>query len=101
MCIWLKQDWTWRNCGMKTTAFWDIVLCSIVEVERRFRGACCIALMMEAGRTSETLANFYETTWRSIPYSPPWELEISKIEMTETQGITYLSTLRDLWTNSN
>jgi hypothetical protein len=34
----LKQDWTWRNCGMKMTAFWDIVLCSLVEVERRFRG---------------------------------------------------------------
>jgi hypothetical protein len=26
-----------------------------------------IALMMEAAHTSETLANFYETTWHNIP----------------------------------
>jgi hypothetical protein len=30
-----------------------------------------------AALTSETSVNFYETTWRNIPYSPPWEHEIS------------------------
>jgi hypothetical protein len=53
---------------MKTTAFWDITTCSLVEVDRLFRGAyCLIALMMEAVSTSETSVNFYETAWRNIP----------------------------------
>jgi hypothetical protein len=40
------------------------VLCSLVEVYRRFRGVCCwvITLMMEATSTSEMLINFYQTT---------------------------------------
>jgi hypothetical protein len=29
--------------------------------------APCRALMMEAARTSETLVNFYQTTWRYNP----------------------------------
>jgi hypothetical protein len=44
------------------TALWDMVLCSLVEVNRRF-----INLMMEAVRTSETLVHFYDTTQRHIP----------------------------------
>jgi hypothetical protein len=28
--------------NMKMTAFWDIVPCSLVEVDRRFRGAYCL-----------------------------------------------------------
>jgi hypothetical protein len=41
---------------------------SLVEVYRRFRGACClIALMMEAASISETSVNFYQTTRRYIP----------------------------------
>jgi hypothetical protein len=33
----------------------------------RHLGYCTIILMMEAVHTSETLVNFYETTWRNIP----------------------------------
>jgi hypothetical protein len=53
---------------MKLTACWEIVTCSLVEVDRRFRGAtvsiitAMIALMMEAVRTSKTSVNFYKTT---------------------------------------
>jgi hypothetical protein len=58
--------------SLKMTTFWDIALCSLVEVEQRFRGSYCrhhalIALMMEAVRTSETSVNFYETTRRRNP----------------------------------
>jgi hypothetical protein len=42
--------------------FWDVALCSLVEVYRRL-----IALMMEAASTSETSVNFYQTTRRNIP----------------------------------
>jgi hypothetical protein len=27
---------------MKMTVFWDVALCSLVEVYQRFRGACCL-----------------------------------------------------------
>jgi hypothetical protein len=27
---------------VKKTVFWDVELCSLVEVYRRFRGACCL-----------------------------------------------------------
>jgi hypothetical protein len=35
---------------MKMTAFWDIVPCIIVEVDRRFRGAYIIRAIMGAVR---------------------------------------------------
>jgi hypothetical protein len=51
---------------MKMAAFCDIAPCSLVEVDRRFRGAYCHhqygALMMEAVNTFETSANFYHKT---------------------------------------
>jgi hypothetical protein len=49
---------------MKMAVFWDVALCSLVEVYRCFRDACCraIALMMEAAITSETSVNFHQTT---------------------------------------
>jgi hypothetical protein len=28
--------------SMKMTAFWDIAPCSLIEVDRRFRGAYCV-----------------------------------------------------------
>jgi hypothetical protein len=40
--------------------------CGLVEDYKRFRGPC-LALMMEAARTSETLVNFYQTTRRYNP----------------------------------
>jgi hypothetical protein len=60
---------------MKNTALWETALCSLVEVDRRFRGAYCLHYrlydgeMMEAICTSETSANFKKTTlrYRSIP----------------------------------
>jgi hypothetical protein len=54
----------------KVTAVWDIVSCSLVEVDRRFRGAHClraIALIMEIVHISETSVYLYETTRRNIP----------------------------------
>jgi hypothetical protein len=49
--------------------FWDVSPCSLVKVDRRFRGAYCsiITLMMEAVRTSETSVNFNVTTRHYIP----------------------------------
>lgn len=31
-----------RVAGMKTTTFWDIAQCSLAEVDRHFRGVCCL-----------------------------------------------------------
>jgi hypothetical protein len=56
--------------SMKFRVVWHVVLCGHDEVNRRFRGVLppsCIALMMEAVRTSETSVNFKMTTWRYIP----------------------------------
>jgi hypothetical protein len=42
---------------MKTTVFWDRAPCSLVEIDRRFRGVYCLhhqALIIEACRISET-----------------------------------------------
>jgi hypothetical protein len=49
-----------------------VVPCSLVEVYRRFKDACCLynqgltAFMIEAASTSETLVN-YQTTQRKNP----------------------------------
>jgi hypothetical protein len=48
--------------NMKCRVFWDVAPCSHVEADRLFN-----ALMMEAVRTSETLAHFNMTTGRYIP----------------------------------
>jgi hypothetical protein len=54
--------------SMKITVFWVVALCSLVEIYRHMRGACClIGLMMEAAITSKTLINFYQTTQRYNP----------------------------------
>jgi hypothetical protein len=55
---------------MKVTVFWDVALCSLVEIDRRFRSAYCLhyqALMVEAERTSETPVSIYETTRHNVP----------------------------------
>lgn len=49
---------------MKKTVFWDFELCSLVEIERRFRSA--ITLMMETVGTTETSVSFCYTTWSNI-----------------------------------
>jgi hypothetical protein len=46
----------------------DNALCSLVDIDRRFKGAYCIALMMEAVRFfSETSVIVYQTTQLNIP----------------------------------
>jgi hypothetical protein len=53
---------------MKFRVFWDILPCSQIDLDRRFRGSyCIISAMKEAVRTSETSANIYLTTWQYIP----------------------------------
>jgi hypothetical protein len=44
---------------MKTTALWDVAPCSLVEIYRHFRGACCIH---HQGDKSQN----YQTTRRNI-----------------------------------
>jgi hypothetical protein len=74
--------------SMKIAVFWGIVPCSLVEIGRHFVHSHCLhhqgddsyALMMEAVSTSQTSVNFYETTWRNISHSQPWEPEISQEE---------------------
>jgi hypothetical protein len=55
---------------MKLTAFWATALCSIVEVYRRFRDACCLHQQSPNEvviRNGETPIYFIETTQRYIP----------------------------------
>jgi hypothetical protein len=58
---------------MKTTAFRNTAPCSLVEVDRIYRGTYClhyrgnVAVMMEAVNTSVTSVYFYKTTLRSAP----------------------------------
>jgi hypothetical protein len=49
---------------MKMVVFWVIVPCSVVEVFRRFRGAC---LLHHQGECTETSVNFYQTARRYNP----------------------------------
>jgi hypothetical protein len=72
-----------KASSMKMVVFWDVTPCSLVDVNRRFRGAYClqhpddgdskfmramiITLIMEVGSTSETSVNFYHTTRRNSP----------------------------------
>jgi hypothetical protein len=59
---------------MKMAVFWVVAPCSLAEVYRHFRGACClhhrgddIFLIMEAASTPKTSVNFYQTTRRNNP----------------------------------
>jgi hypothetical protein len=61
---------------MKMTIFWDVVPCSLVEVYRHFRGACCLHYQGDIVSTCETFVNFYQTTGRNIP-------EDSHLQVTE------------------
>jgi hypothetical protein len=44
------------DASMKTTVFWDVAPCSLIEVYRCFRGAFCLQ-----HQTTD-----YQTTWRNI-----------------------------------
>jgi hypothetical protein len=55
------------------TAIWDVAPCSLVNIIDASEALAAsiikalIALMMKGARTSETSANFYQTTRRNIP----------------------------------
>jgi hypothetical protein len=57
----------------RMAVFCVVQLCSLLEFYQHFRGICClhyqniITLLMEATGTSETLVNFYQTTWQYNP----------------------------------
>jgi hypothetical protein len=63
--------------SMKLAVFWVVSPCSLVEVYKHFRGACClvIVLMMEALSTFGILVNFYQTTWCNNPEDGHLQLE--------------------------
>jgi glycyl-tRNA synthetase alpha subunit len=54
---------------MKDPVFWEVVLCNLVEVYRRFRGACYLhpQAIMEAASSSELSINFQQTTRLNNP----------------------------------
>jgi hypothetical protein len=55
--------------SMKMTVFWGVVLCSLIEIVHRFRGAYSLhGHRSDDGvvSTSETLVSFYETTCHNI-----------------------------------
>jgi hypothetical protein len=72
---WQRQRSRKANRAPKIRAFWDIAPCSLVVVDRRFRGSYClhhqgdefIVLIMEAVHISETSISYNETTRRNIP----------------------------------
>jgi hypothetical protein len=53
--------------SLKVTGFWNVVPCSLVEVNRRFRVADCLFLIFEAVRTSELSIYLKESTLGNIP----------------------------------
>jgi hypothetical protein len=57
--------------SMKMAVFWVVVPCSH------------IAMMMEAAGTSETLVNFYQTTWHYNPEDSHlrWKYYLKLLEM--------------------
>jgi hypothetical protein len=57
------QDLT--AASMKTTVFWVVAPCSLVEVYRSFGGEC--SLHYQGVQTSETSVKSYQTTWRTNP----------------------------------
>jgi hypothetical protein len=50
---------------MKMVVLWGFALCSLVDIDRRFREADI--QIMEAVSLSKTSANIYQTTWYNIP----------------------------------
>jgi hypothetical protein len=73
--------------SMKFRVFWDVLLCSLTDVDRRFRGACCLHHYRPDDGGDTYLSNIdllllhYKTLYRrrlSSSYSPPWEPEISR-----------------------
>jgi hypothetical protein len=59
------------NSKLKMTVLWNIAVCSLVEVDRRFRGVYCFHHHSSSWswRQYKHLehVNFYETAWCNIP----------------------------------
>jgi hypothetical protein len=54
--------------SMNMAVFWDDAPRSLVDIDRRFRGAVkLIALMMEAAKSYETSLDIHQTTRCNIP----------------------------------
>jgi hypothetical protein len=49
---------------MMMTVCWGVALCSLVEIDRRFRGV--ITLMIEVVNTFKMYVRLYDNTWCSI-----------------------------------
>jgi hypothetical protein len=62
---------------MKIAVFRVVVSCSLAEVYRRFRGACCLHHQCddEAASTSETSGNVYQTTRHNNPEDSHLQIE--------------------------
>jgi hypothetical protein len=52
---------------MKMVVFWDVVPCSLLDVCRLSVVFAASIISEMSNRTSETLANFYQTTRRNNP----------------------------------
>jgi hypothetical protein len=59
--------------------FWDVTPCSLIEIDRRFRGACY--LHHQGYIVARFLPNYaaQHSRRRQYSYSPPWEPEISRM----------------------
>jgi hypothetical protein len=59
-----------KAASVKTAVFWIVEPCSLVEVYRRFRGACCLHHQGDESPCDGgtiTSVNFYQTTQRNNP----------------------------------
>jgi hypothetical protein len=75
------------NSYLKMTVFWGVASCSLVEVYRRYRGACCLHHQNDDDdwsskylwNVSKLLPDYTVQYSRrqSSSYSPPWEPEVS------------------------
>jgi hypothetical protein len=77
----------WLMTDVKMAAFCDVASCSLLETDRRFRGACCLYRLHDAfSKPCETSVSLSHTARRSIPQdSPPWDPGTSpKTDMTAT-----------------
>jgi hypothetical protein len=69
--------------SLKTTAFWDTALCSLIEVY-----LCFTTLMKGAVSTSEMSVYFNKATWRYIHSSPWWQRQYAPLEMSVNFNMT-------------
>jgi hypothetical protein len=66
---------------MKMTVFWDVAPCSLVEVDRRFRGAYCLHIQ---GDISEKAVSF-------ILAVRTWQFEIDLSSLLSAHSVYSLS----------